>query len=310
MFEFERALEFLRRLKAPRRKMKLVLVCGAWGGGTSAVAGLMANLGAQGFGPYHRTNEPRTPVSFEFIPFRNTILQVASEETLALKPDAAMTARIGLNRLHRNIVQQKYGTHDPDGPIPILFKYPLSALLMPEICEVFDTRLIYVRRPLEDIERSRARRQWPVEYGREGAKVIYRAMDDFEQLQSHPIFTVHYADFWPLRRRMLATLRALPTLNQDRPCFSSPSILSGQMRNRLCLRAQARDTWLPILLGADGQARHSRDPPIFYTQKFSSVRRTGTILPSMSLHNMRCSVSTMQLRGIGLFPFFLCIKDR
>lgn len=194
MLGLKRTREFLRRLAGPQRKMKLVLVCGAWGGGTSAVAGLLANLGARGFGPYHHTNEPRTPVSFEFMAFRETILQLACERTLALKPDGARRARAGLLRLHRRIERQKYGRHDPDGPIPILFKYPLSALVIPQICDVFDTRLVYVRRSLEEIERSRVRRNWPVQYGRQGAEVIYRAMDDFERRHSHPIFTVPYSD--------------------------------------------------------------------------------------------------------------------
>lgn len=40
--------------------MKLLLVCGPYDSGTSAAAGLLANLGAVGLGPYHRTNDPRT----------------------------------------------------------------------------------------------------------------------------------------------------------------------------------------------------------------------------------------------------------
>jgi hypothetical protein len=195
MSALKRIREFPRRLAGPPRRMKLVLICGTWGGGTSAVAGFMAMLGAQGFGPYHQTREPRTPVSFEFFAFRDTVLRFASEDTVELKTGTAEAALVDLQRLHRDIKRQKYGLHDPKGSTPILFKYPLSALLLPQICEVFDTRLIYVMRPLEDIEQSRLRRDWPRRYGRQGAEIIYRAMRDFEQLHSHPVFTVQYADF-------------------------------------------------------------------------------------------------------------------
>ncbi len=154
----------------------------------------MAKLGGQGFGPYHHTNEPRTPVSYEFLVFRDLIRRFVSEENLELKPGAAEEALTHLRRLHRDIKRQKYGLHDPDGEVPILFKYPLSIFLIAQICEVFDTRLIYVVRSLEDIERTRVRMQWPAQYGRQGAEVIYRAMHDFGQRHSRPIITVPYAE--------------------------------------------------------------------------------------------------------------------
>jgi predicted O-linked N-acetylglucosamine transferase (SPINDLY family) len=175
--------------------MKLLLICGPWGSGTTAVAGLMASLGAQGFGPYFHTNDPRTPVSYEFIPFRDAILDHACEETVALKPGAAEAAQAGLRRLGRRIEQQEFGAYDPDeAAAPIFLKYPLSALLLPQICAVFDTRLIYVMRPLEEIERTRLRRNWVPQYGTAGAEIIYRHMASFQRLQSHPIFVIDYAD--------------------------------------------------------------------------------------------------------------------
>jgi hypothetical protein len=195
MSAWNRTREVLRRLAGPRRKIKLVLICGAWGGGTSAVAGVVAKLGAQGFGPYHHTNEPRTPVSFEFLVFRDIVRRFVSEDTLELRPGAPEACLADLRRLHRDIGRQKYGFYDLDGTVPILFKYPLSALLISQICQVFDTRLVYVTRSLEDIERTRRRRNWPAQYGRQGAEVIYRALHDFEQLHSHPIFPLQYADF-------------------------------------------------------------------------------------------------------------------
>jgi hypothetical protein len=187
--------EVLRRLAGRPRKIKLVLICGAWGGGTSAVAGVVAKLGAQGFGPYHHTNEPRTPVSFEFLVFRDIIRRFVSEDTLELKPGAAQAALTELRRLRRDIRRQKYGFYDSAQSVPVLFKYPLCALLIPQICEVFDTRLVYVMRPLEDIERTRLRRKWLPQYGRQGADVIFGAMRGFAQSASHPILTVSYQEF-------------------------------------------------------------------------------------------------------------------
>jgi hypothetical protein len=194
VFSLQGMRESLGFLLGHRRKMKLVLICGPWGSGTTAVAGMMAKLGARGFGPYVYPGDPQTPNSFEFVAFRESILRLASEDSVGLIPGALKTARTELRRLHRRIEDQKFGSHDPNGSIPIFFKYPLSALLIPKICNVFDTRLIYVIRSLEDIERTRVRRKWSPHFGSDGAKIIYRAMNDFEQMHSHPIFTLRYVD--------------------------------------------------------------------------------------------------------------------
>jgi hypothetical protein len=100
-------------------RIKLLLICGPWGSGTTAVAGMVARLGAQGFGPYLRTPDERTPVSYEFIHFRATILRYASEDTLAARPGAAEAALDGMRDLHRRIELQEFGPYDPRGPAPI-----------------------------------------------------------------------------------------------------------------------------------------------------------------------------------------------
>ncbi|MDG1708137.1 MAG: hypothetical protein P8H03_05210 [Emcibacteraceae bacterium] len=50
---------------------------------------------------------------------------------------------------------------------------PLSSICLPEICKIFETKIILVHRPFEEIEASRTRRNWPALYGEAGAKKIY-----------------------------------------------------------------------------------------------------------------------------------------
>ena len=64
--------------------MKLLLVCGPFGSGTTAVAGGLAHLVAIGFGPYFRPADERTRNSHELVVFRDVLLIVAAEETLTL----------------------------------------------------------------------------------------------------------------------------------------------------------------------------------------------------------------------------------
>jgi hypothetical protein len=154
--------------------MKLLLVCGPWSSGTSVVAGLLAKLGATGFGPYFSTNDERTSNSYELVAFRNLVQAFASEETLSVKP--GIDVRAQLRTFHDRIVNQELGFYDDKSGGPIFLKYPLSALVIPQICEIFETRLIYVVRSVQDIEATRRRRGWPEQFGAKGAELIYTCM--------------------------------------------------------------------------------------------------------------------------------------
>lgn len=175
--------------------MKVVLTCGPWGSGTTAVAGLLARIGAYDFDPYFHftTNDPDTPDSHEFMPFRDIILQYADQPTVALKPAPPGAVKASLLALRQQIERQQFGRYDIRRSRWISLKYPLSALLIPEICEVFETKLVYVMRPLEQIERSRLRRNWPPYFGAMGAEVIYGIMSEVRKHYAYPTMTVEYA---------------------------------------------------------------------------------------------------------------------
>jgi hypothetical protein len=137
--------------------MKLILVCGPFGSGTSAVAGLSARLGAVGFGPYYQPADERTPDSHELIAFRDLMLTLASEETTKLLPGADV--KTALEKFCDRIANQELGAYAGNAKIPIFLKHPLAALIIPQICAAFETRLIYLLRPIRGIEASRRRRR-------------------------------------------------------------------------------------------------------------------------------------------------------
>jgi hypothetical protein len=174
--------------------MKVLLVCGPWSSETTAVAGLLAQLGAVGFGPYLRVNDPIRPNTYEFIPFRDALRRFISEETLSLAPDAEREVESILRLLRKRIERQEFGPYNPDSGPPIFLKHPLSALVLPQICAVFDTKLIYVLRPLAEIERTRLRRRWGAQLGRQGAEVVYPAMFDNLVEQVYPTMILRYAE--------------------------------------------------------------------------------------------------------------------
>jgi hypothetical protein len=138
--------------------MKLLLVCGPFGSGTTAVAGLLARLGAVGFGPYYQPADERTPNSHELIAFRDLMLTLASEETTTLPQ--GIDVKTALYTFRDRIANQEFGAYGSSAGIPIFPKHPLSALILPQLCAAFETRLIYLVRPVRDIEASRRRRKW------------------------------------------------------------------------------------------------------------------------------------------------------
>jgi glycosyltransferase involved in cell wall biosynthesis len=176
-------------------RLKLILICGPWGSGTSAIAGMLERMGTFGVGPYFQTNDPATPNSYESIPFSETIryaLGYTSQRTFPFAASSPTAVQCGLRLLQKRIEQQEFGPYDLHFPKPIFAKYPLSALVISQICEVFDTKLIYVMRSLEDIERTRLRRNWPAYYGAEGASMIYGHMSTALKDREKQTMTIDY----------------------------------------------------------------------------------------------------------------------
>lgn len=168
--------------------MRLILVCGPWSSGTTAVSAMLDGLGARGLPPYLRTNDPRTGNSFESLAFRAMIGELIDENTLSMRVDwAAAQARITAFR------EQLEASIGDAGP-PLFLKYPLATVLIPEICAAFDARLVCVLRPLAEIEATRERRGWAAQFGAVGARVLYPRMLEALVETRTPMLMLRYAD--------------------------------------------------------------------------------------------------------------------
>lgn len=153
--------------------MKLIFVAGAWGSGTSALMGLLDGLGVTTFGPFYDTRDPKTATSFEQIGFREIIRRHMLETTLAFKEDSSEQALLkDLHDFKANIEKGYLGDWKDDTRKRFALKLPLASACLPQIMAVFDTDILFVTRPIAQIEASRVRRGWPVNYGAEGAQHI------------------------------------------------------------------------------------------------------------------------------------------
>lgn len=188
--------------------LKLLLVCGPFGSGTTVVAGLLNRLGGAGLVPTWRVNDLRTGDTHEAVPFRDLVLKLTSEQTLGLLPGAKEIAETELIGFRERVRNEEFGPYDPQRPL--FLKHPMSAFLIEPLCKVFDTRLIYVIRPFKDIEATRERRRWPVQYGSKGAERIYSELFRLLVVGEFPTLIVRYRE---LLADALAQAQSLATFS-------------------------------------------------------------------------------------------------
>lgn len=162
--------------------MKVIFVAGSWSSGTSMVIGALDHLGVPTFGPHFPSNDSRTPNTFELMSFRNVILDHVDEAAMMPKnrfsseEDFSQHLISALRQLGQQLEQGEFGAWPEGIPKIVALKMPLASMCLPEITQAFDTDIILVHRPLNQIEASRVRRKWPEQFGAAGANKIYLKM--------------------------------------------------------------------------------------------------------------------------------------
>jgi hypothetical protein len=165
--------------------MKLFLVCGPWSSGTTAVSGVLNFLEIKSIPPFFRTNDEKTKNTYESILFRNILLDLASEKELKkIKDKNYIESK--LNNL--KVLINEHDLFVKDSEKILFLKHPLACLFILELASIFDIHLIYVLRPMRNIEKTRIRRKWKPEFGLKGAQIIYSHM--FNILINHNLPTL------------------------------------------------------------------------------------------------------------------------
>ncbi len=164
----------------------IVVVLGSWGSGTSAAVGALEMMGCNTCPPHFKTNDPRTPNSFEPLGLRNVIIPNFDEYGLKFSgPDRGLIPGFLKQWLARaKMLSDK----------PLAVKLPHLCFFVPEMVAAWEPLFIMVERPLEQIEASRLRRGWPPHLGAIGAEVAYAAAyRDLKNL-NQDFLAVSYAD--------------------------------------------------------------------------------------------------------------------
>ncbi|MBI1262895.1 MAG: hypothetical protein GC184_14350 [Rhizobiales bacterium] len=148
--------------------MGYIFVVGAWGGGSTEVAGVLNSLGCPSLPPFHQREAQAA--GFESEAYHRLLLSFLDEEKLDYKIKDRTKVIDALTVFRDNL---------PQTTLPFFLQHPLSALILPEISEVFQPRFIFIYRPFKEIEANRLQHKRPAHMGREGAQTLYTHMMRF-----------------------------------------------------------------------------------------------------------------------------------
>ncbi len=150
----------------------LVLVCGPWGSGTSAVTGFIHHMGVFAPGSFYEIADEKTPDTFEMELFRKLMRGLVSEKEMQVKQSGEEINQI-LLKFRDQVLPLALDKLTPGQNRTVLLKHPLAAFILTELSQLFSLKLIVVTRPLQEIEQTRLRRGWNKNYGAHGAQKIY-----------------------------------------------------------------------------------------------------------------------------------------
>lgn len=201
--------------------MKVIFVCGPWGSGTSVVAEILLRLGCVGLPPYDdKVLDPKTRNSYESIPFRNVLLDLADERTFSLvKPRESVIG--ALSRFKTQLMEIALADKASMNEAPIVLKHALSCLIVEELGQVFDSKFVFVRRDLDEIEFGRIRRDWSPPFGAEGARKAYAHLDKFLRSKRWETYTVQYQHLLSNPLKEVKDLAKFSNLKNDKESIES-----------------------------------------------------------------------------------------
>lgn len=174
------------------KHLKLILILGPWGSGSSALAGALHHSGLSTAPPHIMTTDERTPNSFESVEFRRIVLRCVNEKARRVNPlrEALMVRRLA--EMFDRLAASNDVSHLGNGKAVVALKLPAASLIVPQIGRILRLTMVVMDRSLDDIERTRRRRGWNPAFGRDGAAYIY---DRLRTLESEPGMESRHIDY-------------------------------------------------------------------------------------------------------------------
>lgn len=192
--------------------ISVTVVLSSFGSGSTAVSGFLDKCGMYSCPPHQRTNDERTPNSYEPRAYRDALADCIDEFTLKPQKDIQQFSDFFAAWLE----QEKTKARDL-GLNHITIKHPLQTFVLPVIDKLASPKYVVVTRPFSQIEETRLRRDWHKVYGQAGARVIYNTLYAYLHESGKPYLVVPFGEFKTnetLQRQLLAYLQLSPSEEQ------------------------------------------------------------------------------------------------
>lgn len=183
----------------------IIWVTGPWSSGSTALTGWLARLGAYGCPPYQKTNDLRTPNSFESKALRDKLCEHRNELTLLANPNKSDNE---LKIWFADWCAKQASIAKKKGAKCLVLKHPILAFYI-EILRREQDEILLITRHLRDIENTRKRRSWHEIYGKAGAKKIYSSLFNTFLQKGIPYTAIPYSQFLQTRAYRIELARRL-----------------------------------------------------------------------------------------------------
>lgn len=171
--------------------ISIIWVTGPWSSGSTALTGWLERLGAYGCPPYQKTNDVRTPNSYESKALRDKLCEHRNELTLLKNPNKTDD---DLRAWFLNWIEHQEKLAKKSGASQIVLKHPILAFYIEKLRQPKD-KMLLITRGLKEIERTRLRRNWHPIYGRAGARTIYSNLFNTYLREAIPYTAVPFNKF-------------------------------------------------------------------------------------------------------------------
>ncbi len=199
-----------------------ICILAPWSSGSSALAGFLHHCGAHTCPPHLFSNDERTLNTFESLAYRNQLhqlikIQFPDKDKCSFHPS---TKRDAFEDFFSEWIQSQSEIATNLNKTHIVLKHALQTFALTSLTKFIQPKFIVLERPVEEIEKTRKRRNWTPEHGELGAMSIYSETRNYFDKTKAPHLTLSFDEF----RKKEKTREALLKF-----CEMSPHI--DQLRN-------------------------------------------------------------------------------
>ena len=174
-----------------------ICILAPWSSGSSALAGFFHHCGAHTCPPHLFSNDERTLNTFESIVYRNQLhelikIEFPDKDTCSFQPS---TKRGDFEDFFSKWIQSQSEIANNLNKTHIVLKHALQTFALNSITKFIEPKFIVLERPVEEIEKTRMRRNWTAEHGKLGAMSIYSETRDYFDRTKTAHFPVSFDEF-------------------------------------------------------------------------------------------------------------------